>query len=163
MNGIGRMIIIGYFAFATITFSQTPRQPQIAEVLHLARYDLNGNGRIDIEERTKEFVREQSRLRLESAKEHAAQRGHQGGLKLDDLKLSSPNRAQFIAHDANGNGQLEPEERIRLEATLREELVRRFHLADVNGDGVLDRNEARSMRVGFRSSGSPKMVNTPAP
>jgi hypothetical protein len=157
------MLTVGYAATLLSAECQSVANKQVIGSALLVRFDINGNGRIDVEERTKEFVRTQTRLRLEAAKAHAVQRGRQGGLKLDDLKVSSPTRAQFMAHDANGNGRLEVEERTRLETALREGLVRRFRLADVNGDGVLDRNEARAMGVKVRQSTMPARVEAPVP
>jgi Ca2+-binding EF-hand superfamily protein len=111
----------------------------------VARFDANGNGRIDVEER-KGYVRELARERRNAANAQAAKRAAQGGLKLEDLKPRGPTRAQIIAHDANRDSRLDPDERARLDAALREELAQRFKRADANGDGVLNREETQALR-----------------
>lgn len=113
------------------------------------RFDANGNGRIDVEER-RGYVREVARERREAAGRLAAQRAAQGGLRLEDLKLPGPTRAQFLQHDANGNGRLDPDEKAGFEAARREELARRFRRADRDGNGALDRGELKGLRQAAR-------------
>jgi Ca2+-binding EF-hand superfamily protein len=119
------------------------------------RFDTDGDGQLDEQER--------QRLRQE-VQRHRARRGGQGRMGDRGQTGQRPSREEILQRfDANGNGQLDPEERRQVRQAMqrrrqggpgqpgarqrarpgREEILKRF---DANGNGQLDPEEREAAR-----------------
>jgi hypothetical protein len=106
----------------------------------LLKYDTNGNGQIDVEERNG-YVRERAKLVREQAKREAAQRPVVPPGVREFLVPPHWTKEKLVQYDANHNGKLEPAERAEERRDALKAAEERFRKADKNADGRLDAKE----------------------
>ncbi len=133
-------VMVAHYAGAFASDVQTSSAPPAPLV---AKYDANGNGKIDVEDR-KGYIRERAkRLREEAQREAAKRPVVPLGVRLF---LEPPNWTpeKVARYDASKDGRLDLEERRqeRLDAVKTAEA--KFKQADTNGDGRLDAAECRA-------------------
>jgi Ca2+-binding EF-hand superfamily protein len=109
----------------------------------VAKYDLNGNGKIDANEH-REYARALSRQRQAEAKMLAVQTSK---LSADERKFFVPPQITpevLKQYDTNQDGRLEPEEYAPLVADTTAAAKKEFQQYDANGDGKLDKEELKA-------------------
>lgn len=115
-----------------------PAGPAVKEVDPLVvKHDINGNGKIDVNER-KAFVRERALRRRQEARQIASQRPSLSRYERLFLKPIRWDRATREKYDANKNGRLEVQERIKAMNDAADAAREEFRKHDRNGDGKLD-------------------------
>lgn len=110
----------------------------------VAKHDLNGNGKIDVNER-KPYLHELSRQRREEAKAFAAQ---QPVLTPQERIFYRPPRLTpelIQQYDTNHNGKLDFDERLNMAHAAAEAAKAEFRRFDVNQDGKLDQEEMKAV------------------
>ncbi|HEY0989998.1 MAG TPA: hypothetical protein VGD80_23170 [Kofleriaceae bacterium] len=124
----------------------------------LQKYDRNGNGTLDVDERAR--MASERKARVEALRGRINARYDRNGngvlepdeeqtLRADRGKLSGFKGAALRRYDANHNGVIDPEERQRMRTEqhafltdVKGKLLARF---DANGDGTLDAQERAAM------------------
>jgi Ca2+-binding EF-hand superfamily protein len=149
--------------------SEHPKRQIPKEVL--AKYDTNGDGKLDATElaklrldRANEFIAKHdkdgdgklSAAELAAAFEKMGPRpggpegkpGREGGLKPEVLEKIKEHRAEMLKkYDTNGDGKLDDGERAKMRADRAAKLVAKF---DKDGDGKLNAEELVAARIGMR-------------
>jgi EF hand len=113
--------------------------------LLVAKYDLNGNGKIDVNER-KPYVQELARQRLEESKAFAAQ---QPMLNPQERIFYHPPRLTpelIQKYDDNHDGKLDSAERLKISQDASDAAKAEFRRFDSNQDGKLDKEEMKLVR-----------------
>lgn len=108
----------------------------------IAKFDLNGNGKIDVNER-KPYVQELSRQRREEVKTFAAQ---QPVLSPQERIFYHPPRLTpelIQKYDGNHDGKLDSAERLKISQDASEAAKAEFRRFDNNQDGKLDKEEMK--------------------
>lgn len=128
----------------SVVFAGDPARP-VTEVVGplMQKYDTNGNGKIDVEER-KGYVRERAKLVREDAKREAALRPAVSPEVRLFLEPPSWTPEKVAWYDANKDGKLDLAERRqeRLDAVKAAEA--KFKQSDTNRDGRLDAAERQA-------------------
>lgn len=141
--------------FLTATFAYTKSaavstfEKERAELL--ARFDLNGNGKIDVSER-KPYVREVARRAHAEEKRLAAMRPKLSNDERLFMKPANWSPAKTAQYDANKDGKLDRDELMKERQDAAEAARAEFKKADTNGNGRLDPAERQAVSA---------MINTP--
>ena len=136
-----------FLAGADVAVTNLSVKPDDALV---SKYDLNRNGKIDVNER-KPYVHELSRQRRDEAKTFAAQQ-----------PVLSPQERQFYhppqitpdliqKYDINHNGKLDPDERLKMSQDAADAAKADFRRFDTNQDGKLDKDEMKAAEQARRA------------
>jgi len=132
----------------------------------IAKFDLNGNGKIDVNER-KPYVQELSRQRREEAKAFAAQ---QPVLSPQERLFYHPPQLTpelIQRYDANHDGKLDSVERLKIAQDAANDAKAEFRRYDLNHDGQLNREEMKAVHQAKqvereRSTVTGSATNSPA-
>lgn len=162
-------LVLGAGCRADTQDAATPARPKSATLAKigplsaarlnaLQKYDLNGNGELDVAER--ERMESDRKARIEALKARINARYDRNGngvlepdeertMQADRDKLSVFKGAALRRYDANHNGMLDPAERQRMlterQAFLKEVQGKLLAKFDTNHDGKLDPQERAAM------------------
>lgn len=121
----------------------TNRSPREIDPL-VARFDLNENGKIDVEER-RDYVREVARQRRAEVKELARQRPKLNYQERLFYRLPRLTPELIAKYDTDGNGKIDLAEQAQIMHDAAKEARTQFRRFDLNGDGFLDQDELKAM------------------
>lgn len=132
--------------FASSAFSQEKSSVETADAARVKKYDINGNGKIDVEER-RDYVREIAKQRRQDAKKIAAERPKLS--RQERLFYEVPGRNPQIVRqfDANKNGKLDVSEQIEAQRDAGNKARAEFQRHDKNSDGKLDEAELKAAKL----------------
>lgn len=140
------LIVFSAFGLQICTIASiTNVQPSESHAL-VAKHDLNGNGKIDVNER-KAYLQELSYQHREEAKAFAAQQpvlSQQERLFYHPPKLT-PELIQ--KYDANHDGKLDSTERLKISQDAADAAKAEFRRFDTNQDGTLDKEEMKAIQA----------------
>lgn len=142
-------MLVGTFLTQNAASGQAVETTKELEPL-IAKYDINKNGKIDVNER-KPYVHEMSRQRREEAKTFAAQ---QPALSPQERMFFHPPQITpelIQKYDINHNGKLDLDERLKMSQDAADAAKAEFRRFDTNQDGKLDKEEMKAAEQARRA------------
>jgi hypothetical protein len=127
-------------------FTDQPATTSDAQRPLVEKHDTNGNGKIDAEEH-RVFARERAKRHIADVKDLAKHRPKLGRQERMFYQLPSVTPDLVRRYDVNGNGKLDLNEKIKVQADAGEKAKAEFRSHDKNGDGKLSAAELKGVKI----------------